>query len=192
MSRPRSQAKVTTASASPTPGHAIRRAGPADADAMGRINVGVWRAAYRGLVSRRLLDGLSAERHSLAVRGLMTRPGHAAWIAEAGGEPVAYAAAGPSPDEDVPPNTGQLGALYVLPAWAGRGLGGALLERAEDGLRAERHVRATLWVLEGNARARSFYERRGWARDGRRRTLSWGVDELRVVSYAVELQNGRV
>jgi GNAT superfamily N-acetyltransferase len=158
---------------------------------MGRINVAVWRAAYPALVSQRLLEGLSAERRSLALRGQMTLPGHAAWIAEAGGEPVAYAAAGPSRDEDAPPGTGEVGALYVLPAWAGRGLGGALLERAEEGLRAGRHVRATLWVLEGNARARSFYERRGWARDGRRRTLTWGADELRVVSYAVELQNGR-
>jgi GNAT superfamily N-acetyltransferase len=158
---------------------------------MAKINVAVWRAAYRGLVSDGLLDGLSAERRSLALRGLLAQPEHAAWIVEEGGEPVAYAAVGPSRDEDALPDTGELGALYVLPPWSGRGLGRLLLRHAEKGLRARGHARATLWVLEANAPARRFYERAGWAWDGHFRTLSWEPDELSVIRYALELQKGR-
>jgi hypothetical protein len=37
---------------------------------------------------------------------------------------------------------------------------------------------STLWVLEGNAQARRFYERRGWSPDGAARE-AFGVLELR-------------
>ena len=52
---------------------------------------------------------------------------------------------------------GMLDALYVAPGLQGRGVGSALLERAEearpDGFR--------LWVFQENRRARRFYEARG-------------------------------
>ena len=37
---------------------------------------------------------------------------------------------------------------------------------AEERLRAAGFTRAHLWVLEGNDRAASFYERHGWREDG--------------------------
>ncbi|SEC15078.1 GNAT family N-acetyltransferase [Bradyrhizobium erythrophlei] len=48
--------------------------------------------------------------------------------------------------------------LYVLPAAQGRGIGGALLEIAEQGT-----DRLQLWTFQRNARARRFYEARGFA-----------------------------
>jgi len=63
-----------------------------------------------------------------------------------------------------------LSALYVLPDWWGRGIGGLLLDLAGPV--------SSLWVLEDNHQARGFYERRGWSPDGGARE-AFGVSELR-------------
>jgi GNAT superfamily N-acetyltransferase len=170
----------------------VREATAADADVIARINVAAWRGSYREIVPGRVLDDLSVERRALILQALLAGGEHGAWIAEEDGEPVAYATAGPSRDPDAAAGTGELTSLYVLPARAGHGLGRLLLERVEEGLRARGHTRATLWVLEGNERARRFYELAGWAADGHARTLRWGPDELPVVRYARRLQKGRV
>ena len=51
--------------------------------------------------------------------------------------------------------------LYVAPAARGTGTAVALLDHAEAAL-ARRYDRAWLAVVEGNLRARRFYERQGW------------------------------
>ena len=63
----------------------------------------------------------------------------------------------------------ELHALYVLPAYWGRGIGGALLKAAGDVSR--------LWVLEGNLLGRRFYETHGWEPEGTSRQEG-GVREL--------------
>jgi GNAT superfamily N-acetyltransferase len=63
-----------------------------------------------------------------------------------------------------------LHALYVLPDHWDRGVGGRLLELAGPV--------SVLWVLERNDRGRRFYERHGWAPDGRAQDAS-GAVELR-------------
>lgn len=42
---------------------------------------------------------------------------------------------------------------------------------------------ATLWVLTSNARARSFYERQGWADDGAVKAERRGTAVLEEVRY---------
>lgn len=67
-----------------------------------------------------------------------------------------------------------LDALYVLPSASGRGIGGALMERAGGTSR--------LWVLAENHHARGFYQRRGWRPSGRSRCQYGDVLELEYVS----------
>ena len=64
-----------------------------------------------------------------------------------------------------------LSGLYVRPEAWGTGVAARLHDRAVDALRAAGVGRARLWVLEGNARARRFYERRGWRLDGETRVV---------------------
>ena len=52
--------------------------------------------------------------------------------------------------------------LYVAAAARGSGVAATLLDHAE-GVLAQTHDRAWLAVVAGNARARRFYERHGWA-----------------------------
>ena len=68
---------------------------------------------------------------------------------------------------------GWLEALYVRPrAWGG-GLARRLHAAAVEELERRGGERARLWVLEGNERARRFYERHGWRADGTSRVVEF-------------------
>ncbi len=49
---------------------------------------------------------------------------------------------------------------------------------------------ATLWVLGTNARARRFYERRGWRHDGASKLHDWEAFVATDLRYGVELDDG--
>lgn len=53
----------------------------------------------------------------------------------------------------------------------GSGVAGRLHDEAIDDLRRRGCDEARLWVLEANARARRFYERRGWRPNGDTRVV---------------------
>jgi tRNA dimethylallyltransferase len=75
---------------------------------------------------------------------------------------------------------GWLDGLYVVPESWGNGLAGRLHDEALRLLAADGATSARLWVLEHNARARRFYERRGWRRDGSERVVPFPPHPLDV------------
>lgn len=171
----------------------IRAAGSGDVTAIESVRVAGWRVAYRGLVPDEILDNMSAGdagradgAHGLAARReALARPGVFALLAEDGeGRPGGYCVGGP--DRDLPYG-GEIYALYVLPEHWSTGLGRELLRRGVEELRTGGHTDGCLWVLEGNARARRFYERAGLTATGERRMLDMGrpVPELR---YRIDLE----
>ncbi|GAB7051670.1 GNAT family N-acetyltransferase [Catenuloplanes indicus] len=79
---------------------------------------------------------------------------------------------------------GEIFAIYVLPAYQRAGGGRLLIAEALRALAADGCGRATLWVLDGNAAARRFYERGGWRPDGhtkRDESRGFPLDEIRYV-----------
>jgi GNAT superfamily N-acetyltransferase len=80
--------------------------------------------------------------------------------------------------------SGHISTLFVEPKAQGRGIGAALLTRAERWLRADGCDRATLNVLEG-APAEDFYKHHGWTRDGRRGRFEYF--DLATVGYGKKL-----
>ena len=66
---------------------------------------------------------------------------------------------------------GWLHGLYVVPDAWGSGIAERLHDDALAALARAGAARARLWVLEDNERARRFYERRGWRRDGSERVV---------------------
>jgi ribosomal protein S18 acetylase RimI-like enzyme len=71
----------------------------------------------------------------------------------------------------MPPGTGELYAINVDPDVWGAGAGPALMDHVQRGLAGMGYVRAVLWVLPGNLRARRFYEKHGWQAEGVERTV---------------------
>jgi ribosomal protein S18 acetylase RimI-like enzyme len=56
--------------------------------------------------------------------------------------------------------------VYVSAAHRGAGVAKLLITEAERQVRANGHAKAWLAVVDGNARARAFYERSGWLDEG--------------------------
>jgi GNAT superfamily N-acetyltransferase len=116
----------------------IRRASPADADAVGRVFV---RARDEMTYLPRIVD-----QHRPKLGGWIVER-HEVWVAEEDGRIVGFAGLRP----------GLLEHLYVDPAEQNRGIGTSLLDHVKgllpDGFE--------LWVFQKNEAARRFYERHG-------------------------------
>jgi GNAT superfamily N-acetyltransferase len=159
----------------------VRPATAADADAIARIQVESWRAAYSGLLPAETIAAFDvAARQQLWRDGLSRppRPGSATFVAAVGEDTVGFATVGVSQSEAA---TGELYAIYVHPSSWGHGAGRALIERSEESLRESGFAQALLWVLDGNERAERFYRAAGWERDGEKEDVFQGatVTELR-------------
>ena len=70
--------------------------------------------------------------------------------------------------------------LYVLPEWWGKGVADELHDRGLEIVRDLGSAQIHLWVLEGNTRAKRFYERRGWQENGRTRVVPYPPNPLDV------------
>ena len=101
----------------------------------------------------------------------------AAFVVSVADVPVGVAVAGPDPAD---PSRGHLSRLYVAPDHWGHGTGRLLHDAALAHLRSSGYSNATLWVLERNERARSWYERMGWVSLGERKPVyvPAGIDDV--------------
>lgn len=150
-----------------SPSAVVRAARVDDANAIGRIHVTSWQAAYDHALPEDFLRGLSvADRQ----RGWRRRLSAVDWQARAlvvvdDGLIAGFACVGASRDGDASADVGELQSMYLAPEHWSQGLGQQLHSEAMATLRRDGFVRATLWVLNANERARRFYERAGWCLD---------------------------
>jgi GNAT superfamily N-acetyltransferase len=152
----------------------IRPATIEDAPAIAEVHVHSWQWAYRGLISDDYLDRLSIERRAeMHAQRLATQTEERTWVADREGQIVGFTNTGPSRDPDASPRTAEIAAIYLRREATGRGIAHALFAHAVQDLWQRGYERATLWVLETNARARRFYEKAGWVTDGTSKTEEW-------------------
>jgi GNAT superfamily N-acetyltransferase len=161
----------------------VRAATADDADAIGRIHVETWRAAYVDLLPAELLASLSVEARTQWWRNALagpTPPQRQTFVAEGDGRVLGFAAVGEWEDQPEP-DVGQLYAIYVDASRWSTGAGRALIERAEQALRESGFLEARLWVLAGNKRAERFYRAAGWEQDNQKEDVIRGTEvvELR-------------
>ncbi|MFG1644197.1 GNAT family N-acetyltransferase [Amycolatopsis sp. NPDC049252] len=157
----------------------VRPATVEDAGAIGEIHVRSWQAAYDGLLPADFLAGISVGNRTAGWARTLRDGGRVLVVEDP--DVVGFAAFGPRRDE---PGEGELYAIYLRPeAWS-RGLGRLLHEEVLASLTESGWPAAVLWVLATNERAKTFYERAGWALDGgtRTETIAGGtvsLEELR-------------
>ena len=144
----------------------IRAATIEDAPAIAAVHVASWRGAYRGQLPDEVLDGLDVERRTAGWRQILTGEGQFTFVAEDDGRITAFAHGNAAREDDPDGKTGEVFAIYASPDAWGTGAGRELMAAAVDWLSAAGYRDAVLWVLDGNARARRFYELAGWAPDG--------------------------
>lgn len=144
---------------------ACRPAVATDAEGLARVWIAAWQAAYAGLMPAEFLAGLDvAEVAARPKRALP--PDQRVLVLELDGEIAGACRFGASRDPGAGPQTGEVIAINLHPAWWRQGLGRQLLQAAVAQLAEAGYSEATLWVLAGNQRARRFYESLGWSADG--------------------------
>ncbi|WP_327254023.1 GNAT family N-acetyltransferase [Streptomyces sp. NBC_01244] len=147
----------------------IREMTEPDIDAVAAVRMSAWRHAYAGLMPQAYLDGLDAAAFAEQRRAAFADPSGVVsnLVAEGpDGAVLGWAAFGPATSTDpegTAPDEGELYALYARPDVIGTGVGRTLLTEV---LRRAPYPAVRLWVVEGNARARRFYERAGFLPDG--------------------------
>ena len=168
----------------------VRLATPHDAAAIADAHIRGWRAAYRGLVPDRILDGFDGARRTAwwADRIAAQANGDAqerTWVVLAGSAVAGFAASGPAGADAAPPppGAGEVFAIYLAPEQLGRGLGRWLFEVAVGDLRARGFAPLVVWVFEANERARRFYEAAGLAPDGARHVGRFDDVEIPEIRY---------
>jgi ribosomal protein S18 acetylase RimI-like enzyme len=170
------------------PPASLRKATLEDAPAIARIHVASWRETYRGILPDMMLAMLSTETREAAWRRILAAPAafhvEAALVAELAGEPVGFGTCGRQRDARLAADglKGEIGAIYLLRAAQGRGLGLSLMRRMFSELRSIGLDSAALWVLNDNRAARLFYERLGGAIVGERDEVR-GEATLRETAY---------
>ncbi len=183
----------------------LRNARPDDVGAIAVVHVRSWQATYAGHFPDDFLDALDPAQRAEGWRRYFEqglRADETVLVYETGspaggegnesegvagsGDIVGFAHVGPSRDEDAR-GAGELYAIYLLPERWGQGLGRALMARSLVELAASGFAAATLWVLEGNRRARRFYEAGGWRADGSSKVDDHLGFPIREVRYRREL-----
>jgi ribosomal protein S18 acetylase RimI-like enzyme len=165
----------------------IRRATLDDALPVARVHIDSWRSAYRGLVPDAYLDGLNYERRAERLRDLLSAGASETYLAAADGQILGFLDCGGCRDTDVDLKaTGEIWGIYLAPEHWRKGIGTLLCRHGEQVLAGRGYATVALWVFEGNARARRFYEAMGFIVDGASKSLDFGVP-LKVVRYQKQL-----
>ena len=150
----------------------IRPAVRADTDALCDAHVAAWRVAYRGLFPDALLDSEEFEAGRRAIwraARWFGDPDQQVFAAVLAGVVSGFAHVGAEREHNVLNGSGrgEVYGFYNQPSTWGSGLARASMAAAEQWLGEHGFTEATLWVLRDNPRARSFYEKSGWAWTGK-------------------------
>jgi ribosomal protein S18 acetylase RimI-like enzyme len=165
----------------------IRSATPDDADALARVHIDSWRAAYRGLMPDTYLDSLDYERRAGQFRKSLATQAEETYVVEEHGQTLGFLTVGVCRDEDVDTaTTGEIWGIYLAPEHFRKGIGRQLASRGMEMLKSKGYKIAVLWVFAGNAQARGFYEAMGFMADGAERMLNPGMP-LKAIRYRQSL-----
>ncbi|APF38661.1 GNAT family N-acetyltransferase [Chelatococcus daeguensis] len=152
----------------------IRRATPADIEAIGRLVIDVWRETYRGILSDYVLatQTVPVGERSIRFVGLDSDgSGRAALVAERAGAIVGFAAAGPATDGSLG-TAAEIAPPYVARRLQFRGIGGRLMGGLAHALMASGHASAGLWIPRDNVAAVAFARALGGTVAGTRSTCA--------------------
>lgn len=140
----------------------IRRAEVTDAPAIAAIHVQSWRETYTGLIApdflSRMTDESARQNREKSWQATISQGREDVFVAEQGGEVVAFASVGPARDH--PGYASELMTLYSLQRVQRQGIGKALLRAVMEQVRGQGGKNLALWVLASNP-TRQWYAAQG-------------------------------
>ena len=162
----------------------IRRAEPADAQAIASVQTTSWRTTYAGVVPDEFLANMDVGRRAAVWHTGLTDSTrrHCYFVAEdADGQVVGFASGGPERDGD-PIYKGELTAIYLLDSYQRQGIGKRLVQAVAGWLHEHHYHTMLIWVLAGNTSGIQFYEAIGGQRIGSK-NIVMGGETLEEYSY---------
>jgi L-amino acid N-acyltransferase YncA len=163
----------------------IREATPGDEWRMAEIHVAAWRSAYAGIMPQEQLDSLDTQQKVDQWRHALEQAGKGVYlVAVVDGTVEGFAVFGPARDQDL--NDAQaveIVSININPSAWRTGVGTALIQAMFRRFDTDGYRYAYLWVATQNTRARSFYKRHGFSREGSVKADSKHsmIEELRFV-----------
>jgi len=133
-----------------------------DVPDIAKVQVESWQQAYRDIVPADYLSALSTQPREAHWTQSLSNGNPSLIVAKTSVQLVGWIAFGQSRDDDACDKTGEIEAVYVLPAYWSSGAGRALWEHAMPKLVQRGFDTVTLWVMVENDRAIKFYRRAGF------------------------------
>jgi len=172
----------------------LRLAAQDDAPELARVHVAAWHEAYREVVPDAYLQQFTVESRAERLRKFLAGDSAAGYSVETyaadhNGRIIGFLTLGDCRDADADPATnGEIWGIYIEPEYWRRGIGRFLCEHAERLLVSRGYTVVTLWVSEGNDRARRFYEAMGFVPDGAAKEVQLGTS-LTALRYRKNLRS---
>lgn len=151
----------------------LREAEPKDAEAIGKIRVAAWRAAYQQFMPGDFLNALDPTNNLSELKERLSNQGSdfTLSVAEEHGQVVGFTIVG-KPRYIAPANAIELWAVNVLPAYWRMRIGSSLVERAITYSSRLGFKRIELWCIKGNTPAQEAYKKLGFIESGQVRSSS--------------------
>ena len=151
----------------------IRKATIDDASGKGYVHYQSWIETYTGLFPDEYMASLSLER---SVKLAEDYPENT-YVALVNDMIIGFCCYLASRDDDLK-DTGEIMAVYVLKDYQGLGIGKKLMEVCYKEL--SHFSKLSLWVLSSNKKSVAFYEKEGFAPDGKTKLLH-GKEVIRMI-----------
>ena len=145
----------------------IRKAGPADVEALALIGGATFLETFAGVLDGNALLEHCRTQHAPPTYRAYLDSGASAWLAEMGGAPVGYALLARPELDAARAGDVELKRIYLLSRFHGSGIARDLFDAALA--EAEGYQRILLGVKADNARAIAFYNKRGFDQIATRR-----------------------
>lgn len=167
----------------------VRVAEQKDIPSLARIHVETWQCAYKGQVPDEYLNSLSVTTRTQKWREIVDKQeeGTQTFVAEVDNQVVGFCFVGYCRDEDQGKDTGELWSIYIDAKFMIMGVGSSLMNEAIKFFKSNGYKKATLWVLDTNAKSRKWYENRGWKVEGLTKVEPRDGFSLNEVRYVIEL-----
>lgn len=143
----------------------LRRATLADAEAIAAIRIEGWRSTYRGMIPDSYLDDMDMNENVLHWRTILQalpskEDALCVYVAVSDNEIVGFVSAMKLAEPKLG-KEGEINAIYIRPQWQRCGIGKRMMHKAARSLQAMGCQSGVIWVIDGNAQARNFYEELG-------------------------------
>ena len=144
----------------------VRPAKEREAKAIAEIQASASQAAFKALFPGEVMPEFDSLKKSQAYwREAIEYSEPQVQVAVLDGAVVGFVGYDRSRDPKTPPTMGEIWALYVTPAFWGKGVGLALWDAAREGLIDEGCINVSAWVPLGYERALRFHDMAGFKRE---------------------------